>query len=57
MHHLRLEAWQLRLLTQLRDPFLQDSRVLLIVTYAEDDSRALYLVDYNAWPIFIKLFS
>ena len=37
----------------LRDPFLHDdSPILLNVTYAEDDSCTLYLVDYNCWPIY-----
>jgi len=40
----------------MRDPFLQGSPVLfLIVTHAEDDSCAFYLVDCSAWPIFRKL--
>ena len=40
----------------LRDPFLHGSPVLL-VTHAENDSCALYLVDCNAWPIFRELLS
>ena len=55
---LRLVEWQLRLLTALlchvehaRDPFLHGSPVLLIVTHAESDSCALYLMDCSAWPI------
>ena len=35
-----------------RDPFLHGSPVLLIVTHAESDSCALYLMDCRAWPIF-----
>jgi len=35
-----------------RDPFLHGSPVLLIVTHAESDSCALYLMDCSAWPIF-----
>jgi len=60
---LRLEEWQLRLLSRLyyamqsmrRDPFLHGSSVLLNVTHAEIDSCALYLMDCSAWPIFREL--
>jgi len=38
-----------------RNPCLQGSPVFLIVTHAESDSCALYLVDCSAWPIFRKL--
>jgi len=38
-----------------RDPFLHVSPVLLIVTHAESDSCALYLMDCSAWPIFREL--
>ena len=38
-----------------RDPFLHGSPVLLIVTHAESDSCALYLMDCRAWPIFREL--
>jgi len=38
-----------------RDPFLHGSPVLLIVTHAESDSCALYLMDCSAWPIFREL--
>jgi len=41
--------------TYMRDPFLYDSPVLLIVMYAEDDSCTLYVVDHSAWPIFSEL--
>jgi len=41
----------------MRDPFVHDSPVLLIVTYAEDDTHTLYLVDYGARPIFRELIS
>jgi len=37
------------------DPFLHGSPVLLIVTHAESDSCALYLMDCSAWPIFREL--
>jgi len=35
---------------------LHDSLLLLIVTYTEDDVRALYLVDHSAWPISVAAF-
>ena len=38
-----------------RDPFLHGSPVLLLVTHAESDSCALYLVDCSAWQIFREL--
>jgi len=38
-----------------RDPFLHGSPVLLVVTHAESDLCALYLMDCSAWPIFRKL--
>ena len=37
------------------DPFLHGSPVLLIVTHAESDSCALYLMDCSVWPIFREL--
>ena len=37
------------------DPFLHGSPVLLIVTHAESDSCALYLMDCSAWPILREL--
>jgi len=40
---------------QKRDPFLHGSPVLLIVTHADSDSCALYLMDCSAWPIFRQL--
>jgi len=39
----------------LRDPFLHGSLVLLIVTDAQSDSCAFYLIDCSAWPIFREL--
>jgi len=41
----------------MRNLFLHDSPVLLIVTYAEDDLCALYLVEYSAWSNFRELLS
>jgi len=37
------------------DPFLHGSPVLLIVTRAESDLCALYLMDCSSWPIFREL--
>ena len=37
------------------DQFLHGSPVLLIVTHAESDSCALYLMGCSAWPIFREL--